>query len=135
MQAIHGRLEGFHCQTCNDSAWNGKGNVYIVALRRGEDCIYKVGLAKSVQNRLTRYGLRAEVEPAIERTQLCDTFRSAHQREQQLHAALGIAGYSVPPVKAREFLTSGFTECYSTVPSAIVESVLGLHPTRHAKAP
>lgn len=125
MQAIHVRLEGFHCQTCNESAWNGQGNVYIVALSRDEERIYKVGLAKSVQGRLTRYGLKGEVDIEVAHTKLFAQFRIAHEREQQLHAALRIAGYGLAPAKAREFLTSGFTECYSAVPEEIAEKVLG----------
>ena len=123
MQLVHVRLEGFHCQTCNDSAWAGQGNVYIVALRRGDETLYKVGLAKSVQGRITRYGLKGDVEIEITRTQSFAEYREAHAREQLLHAALRISGYGVPPSSAREYLTSGFTECYSAVPEEIAAKV------------
>ncbi len=83
-------------------------------------------LLASVQGRLTRCGLQGEVDIAIARTKLFAQFRDAHEREQQLHAALRIAGYGVPAAKAREFLRSGFTECYSAVPETITERVLGL---------
>jgi len=123
MQTVHVRLEGFHCQTCNDSAWSGQGNVYIVTLRRGDEVLYKVGLAKSVQGRITRYGLKGDVEIEIARTQLFADYREAHAREQLFHAALRISGYGVPPAEAREYLTSGFTECYSAVPEEIAAKV------------
>jgi hypothetical protein len=125
MQAVHVRLEGFHCQTCNDSAWAGQGNVYIVTLRRGDEALYKVGLAKSVQGRIRRYGLKGDVEIEITRTQLFTKYREAHAREQLLHAALRISGFGVPPEDARGYLTSGFTECYSAVPEEIAAKVFG----------
>jgi len=124
MQLIHVRLEGFHCQTCNDSAWAGQGNVYIVTLRRGDEVLYKVGLAKSVQGRITRYGLKADVEIEITRTQSFADYREAHAREQLMHAALRLAGYGVGHADAREYLTSGFTECYAAVPDEIADRVL-----------
>ena len=125
MQAVHVRLEGFHCQTCNDSVWNGQGNVYVVALSRAEERIFKVGLAKSVKGRVSRYGLKDEVDVEVAHTKLFAQYRIAHEREQGLHAALRIAGYGLAQTKAREFLTSGFTECYSDVPEDIAEKVLG----------
>jgi len=125
MQLIHVRLEGFHCQACNDSAWAGQGNVYIVTLRRGDEALYKVGLAKSVQGRITRYGLKADVEIEITRTQPFTDYRVAHAQEQLLHAALRLAGYGAPREAAREYLTSGFTECYAAVPDEIAVKVLG----------
>jgi len=124
MQAIHVRLEGFHCQTCNDSAWRGQGNVYVVALYRGAETLYKVGLAKSVRGRITRYGLKEDVEIDILHTQPYSDYRVAHAKEQLLHAALRLAGLGVSHSDAREFLTSGFTECYSTVPDHLRDKAL-----------
>lgn len=126
MQPIHVRLAGFHCQTCNESAWEGQGNVYIVTLRRGNEVIFKVGLAKSVHGRVTRYGLKDDVDLEITQTTLFTQYRIAHEREQLLHAALRISGYGVATSKAREYLTNGFTECYSFVPDEIVQQVMNV---------
>jgi len=124
MQPAHVRLEGFHCQTCNDSAWTGDGNVYVVALRRGDEVIYKVGLAKSVAGRITRYGLKPDTDIEIEATYRFEKYRDAHTREQRIHAALARAGLSVETALAKRYLTNGFTECYSTVPPDIVANLL-----------
>ncbi len=122
MQPVHVRLEGFHCQLCNESAWNGTGNVYVIALTRGDQRIYKVGLAKSVVGRATRYGLKPGVDIEICFTTTFEKYRTAHAVEQRLHAEF--RALAVQADDARRYLTSGFTECYSNVPIEVLSDTI-----------
>lgn len=105
------RVGSFRCRVCEEWAYTQPSNVYLIHIRVGSDEWLKLGYAKNVDFRASRYGLPTGAEVTVLATMLLDTGKEAQDFEQSLHKK-----HKRKRLRAKdmqEFHTgSGATECY-----------------------
>jgi len=114
------RLGNFRCQTCEDYFYTQPSNAYLLHIRVGADEWLKLGYAKDVDFRTTRYGLPSEAEVSVLATLPFDTGKEAQEFERALHKK-----HKRKRLRAKDMLVfhtgGGATECY---PLTMVEKLM-----------
>jgi len=114
------RTGSFRCQTCEEFFYTLPSNAYLLHIKVGADEWLKLGYAKDVDFRTTRYGLPSEAEVSVLATMPFDTGKEAQVFEQSLHK--NHKRKRLPVKEMLNFHTgSGATECY---PVTMVETLL-----------
>jgi hypothetical protein len=105
------RIGGFRCQTCDDYAYTQPSQVYLLHIKIGADEWLKLGFAKNVDFRTTRYGLPEEAEVSPLTTKQFETGLEAYAFEQSLHKKFKRDHLSKEDM-LKFHIQSGATECY-----------------------
>jgi len=110
MQVVVMRAGTFRCQICEDYWITQPSQAYLLHIKAGADEWLKLGYAKDVDFRTTRYGLPSEAEVSVLATRPFDTGKEAREFEGALHKR-----YRRKRLRAKDmtvFHSSGATECY-----------------------
>ena len=108
----HMRVGNFTCQTCEDTCRTLPSYVYLLHIVNGEHEFLKIGYAKNVDFRVSRYGL-PETAVVNHITALrFDTGNEAHEFESALHGCFESELLSSDVAKSYGMVKNGFTECY-----------------------
>jgi hypothetical protein len=110
----------FRCQTCGDYFYTQPSNNYLLHIKVGSDEWLKLGYAKNVDFRITRFGLPTFAEVNLLATKPFNTGKEAREFEAGLHKK-----YRRKRLRAKDmkefYAGSGFTECY---PVTMIETLL-----------
>ena len=102
----------FCCQTCEDTYRTLPSNVYLLHIINGEHAFLKLGYAKNIDLRVSRYGL-PETAIVNHVTALnFDTGSEAQEFEAVLHSCFKSEQLSNSMAKSYGMTLSGYTECY-----------------------
>lgn len=80
------RLGSFVCQTCEETSRTLPSNLYLLHIKIGTDEWLKLGYAKSVDLRITQYGLMGGAEVRILCSIAFETGNKAHAVEARIHS-------------------------------------------------
>ena len=109
------------CHTCNETHYDMPSNVYLLYIERGGEQWLKLGYAKDVDHRVSKYGLpESAVIPPLAVVPF-DTGYDALEYEKALHGQYGAHRLSNERAKELGMEDSGHTECY---PVTLVEQLL-----------
>jgi hypothetical protein len=110
----------FRCQICEDYYYTQPSQAYLLHIKVGADEWLKLGYAKNVDNRVTRYGLPSDADVNVLATIPFDTGKEALEFEQSLHKK-----HKRKRLRAKDMLDfhtgGGSTECY---PLTMVEKLM-----------
>jgi hypothetical protein len=129
---LHAMRSGsFVCQTCEETSRTLPSNLYLLHIKVGSDEWLKLGYAKSVDFRISRYGLPEDAEVTIVECLSFDTGNEAHAVEADIHGRR--KHKRLPKKHMKQFHTiSGFEECY---PITMLETLLAeLEDVKQAQA-
>lgn len=123
VQDVHcGRLrEGyFRCQICEDTSRTQPSNVYLFHIKVDPDEWLKLGYAKVLDSRASRYGLPQAADVTTVYCLPCDTGNGAHALEASIHASYRRKRLTKKQMKDHHTM-DGFSECY---PVTMLETLL-----------
>ena len=105
------RTGNFRCQVCEDYFYTQPSNTYLLHIKAGPDEWLKLGHAKNIKFRTTRYGLPSDAEVSVLATRPFDTGKEAQEFELFLHSK-----HRRKRLSADEMVIfhsqGGHTECY-----------------------
>jgi len=120
IQPSNMRRGNFRCQSCEEYSFTQPSQAYLLHIKVDADEWLKLGYAKDVDFRTSRYGLPSEAEVNVLATIPFDTGKEAQEFEQSLHKK-----YRQKKLSAKDMLAfhtgSGATECY---PLTMVEQLM-----------
>lgn len=105
------RIGSFLCQICEEWAFTQPSKAYLLHIKVGPDEWLKLGYAKNVDHRVTRYGLPPDSEVSVLQSKDFDTGKDAKVFEQSLHKKYKRKRLSAADM-ADFHSKSGQTECY-----------------------
>lgn len=109
-----------NCFVCGDTSWTKPSNTYVFKLTDGESEWLKIGYARSVNYRKTRYGLPRTTECVLLLTKSHATGRDAALHEDEIFKS--ISQWKLPADRMKKYLTmSGATECYDIAALDVVK--------------
>lgn len=105
------RNGSFLCQICEETSRTLPSNLYLLYIQVDSDQWLKLGYAKSVDNRVTRYGLPNAATVTVIDSVPFDTGNEAHAIEADIHKRY--RRKRLTQKQMRDFHTrGGFNECY-----------------------
>jgi hypothetical protein len=108
------RFGSFLCHTCEDYFYTLPSNAYLLHIKVGPDEWLKLGYARNVDFRISKYGLPSEAEVSALVTKPFDTGKEAQEFERSLHKRY--KRKRLKPADMADFHTkSGQTECYPVI--------------------
>jgi hypothetical protein len=111
VQLIHMRNGAFQCQTCEENNRTLPSSIYLLHIKRKNKEWLKLGYARSVELRITQYGLSNDVEINIVKNAQVATGNLAHALEQKIHGAY--KRKKITKQVAKDYgMLNGFNECY-----------------------
>lgn len=114
------RRGNFLCQICEETSRSLPSNLYLLHIKVDSDEWLKLGYAKSVDNRVTRYGLPEAALVKVVKSVPFETGNEAHAIEADIHKRY--RRKRLPREQVEFFHTrGGFDECY---PITMLETLL-----------
>jgi hypothetical protein len=108
------REGGFECQICEETSRTLPSNVYLLHIKVDSDEWLKLGYAKSVKHRATRYGLPPAAEVTTVYSIPFDTGNEAHAVEADIHKRYKRKRLTKKQMAAFH-AKDGFNECYPVI--------------------
>lgn len=99
------------CHGCSQAWVNRPSNMYLLRITIDELCFLKLGIARDVGFRASKYGLPGRAKIEIVRTIAYRTNNQARKHEIRIHRTI-VSHPAVKRFDASHWMTSGFTECY-----------------------
>ena len=106
------RVGNFNCQTCEDTSRTLPSYVYLLHIINGEHEFLKLGYAKNIDLRVSRYGLPETAIVNHVTALRFETGNEAHEFETALHSCMKSEQLSERKAKSYGMTRSGHTECY-----------------------
>ena len=106
------RIGNFRCQTCEDTSRTLPSYVYLLHIINGEHEFLKLGYAKNIDFRTSRYGLPETAIVNHVTALRFETGNEAHEFEAALHSCMKSEQLSERKAKSYGMTQSGHTECY-----------------------
>ena len=108
----HMRVGNFRCQTCEDTSRTLPSYVYLLHIINGEHEFLKLGYAKNIDFRTSRYGLPETAIVNHVTALRFATGNEAHEFETALHSCVKSEQLSERKAKSYGMTQNGHTECY-----------------------
>ena len=106
------RVGSFNCQTCEDTSRTLPSYVYLLHIINGEHEFLKLGYAKNIDFRTSRYGLPETAIVNHVTALRFETGNEAHEFETALHSCMKSEQLSERKAKSYGMTQNGHTECY-----------------------
>ena len=106
------RTGNFCCQTCEDTSRTLPSYVYLLHIINGEHEFLKLGYAKNIDFRVSRYGLPETAIVNHVTALRFETGNEAHEFEAALHSCMKSEQLSERKAKSYGMTRGGYTECY-----------------------
>jgi hypothetical protein len=106
------RIGEFCCQTCEDTSRTLPSYVYLLKIRNGSNEWLKLGYAKNIDSRISRYGLPKTATVEHVTAVRFATGSEAHEFEAALHQKYKEHLLTKGKAKSLGMEKSGFAECY-----------------------
>lgn len=120
LQLSNVRSGSFACPVCGDHSWNQPSNTYVYLLSLGDFKWLKVGYAKSIDSRVSRYGLVKGSRTELLYSKKHATGKDAFREESEIISE--IKRFNLCSEYMKKYMpVSGFTECFTIDALPIIE--------------
>jgi hypothetical protein len=98
------------CDQCGDTYYLSPSNIYIIRIYKGFHSFLKMGVATNIDRRIMNYKLKKGYKAELIKKVPFKTNKDAIREEKLIHKLN--KEKRLNPTKIKNYLTSGFTECY-----------------------